>query len=133
MAKWKHVTGAEQGGARRPHLTLNDELVGVGPTRLGRLTTRRNIDGGYLCGMIRGDGQSRLVLSMPSRGAGMATIHRFRLALADFEALRRTPNTSLTSKSRPMEFLFHAAVGNQREIHAIRTSAKGRVRRNSGG
>jgi DNA repair photolyase len=27
---WKHVTGAEQGAARRPHLTTNDKLMGVG-------------------------------------------------------------------------------------------------------
>jgi DNA repair photolyase len=27
---WKHVTGTEQGAARRPHLTTNDKLMGVG-------------------------------------------------------------------------------------------------------
>jgi DNA repair photolyase len=27
---WKHVTGAEQGRARRPHLTLNSKLLGLG-------------------------------------------------------------------------------------------------------
>src|SRR4051794_15829940 len=28
--KWKHVVGSEHGRDRRPHLTLNDELAGVG-------------------------------------------------------------------------------------------------------
>ncbi len=32
-AKWKHVTGAECGRLRRPHLTLNDKLMGVGRVR----------------------------------------------------------------------------------------------------
>src|SRR4051794_8638185 len=27
---WKHVTGAEQGAGRRPHLTLNDSMLGTG-------------------------------------------------------------------------------------------------------
>src|SRR5437016_1899444 len=27
---WKHVTGAEQGRRRRPHLTVNDKLIGTG-------------------------------------------------------------------------------------------------------
>ena len=28
--RWKHVTGSDQGRQRRPHLTLNDELIGTG-------------------------------------------------------------------------------------------------------
>src|ERR671915_202992 len=52
---WKHVTGTEHGRDRRPHLTLNDKLMGV-----GRFAAPPD-DGpdyrcGYLCGMIRGDG-----------------------------------------------------------------------------
>ena len=34
-AKWKHVTGDEQGRRRRPHLTLNDKLMGVGQFAAG--------------------------------------------------------------------------------------------------
>jgi DNA repair photolyase len=62
---WKHVAGAEQGAFRRPHLTLDDELIGTGAFAEAPehwLDYRR----GYLCGLIRGDG-----------------------ALADEEALRR--------------------------------------------
>ncbi len=64
---WKHVTGTEHGSGRRPHLTTNSELLGVGafaePPKESPDYRR-----GYLCGMIRGDG----------------------LALIDSEALDRT-------------------------------------------
>jgi DNA repair photolyase len=36
---WKHVTGAERGAARRPHLTLNDRLMGVGRAIAGARAT----------------------------------------------------------------------------------------------
>src|SRR6202044_3537217 len=52
---WKHVVGAEQGSLRRPHLTTNNKLMGVGsfaePPKESDEYRR-----GYLCGMIRGDG-----------------------------------------------------------------------------
>jgi DNA repair photolyase len=52
---WKHVVGAEQGSLRRPHLTTNNKLMGVGsfaePPKESEDYRR-----GYLCGMIRGDG-----------------------------------------------------------------------------
>ena len=52
---WKHVTGTEQGPLQRPHLTVNNKLMGVGgfaePPKETAAYRR-----GYLCGMIRGDG-----------------------------------------------------------------------------
>ena len=51
---WKHVTGAEQGRAPRPHLTRNDELIGTGPFA----TPPKRGEGyrhGYRCG-VRRDG-----------------------------------------------------------------------------
>jgi len=52
---WKHVTGAECGRRRRPHLTANNKLMGT-----GAFATAPNHDTdyrlGYLTGMIRGDG-----------------------------------------------------------------------------
>ncbi len=53
---WKHVTGTEHSGPlRRPHLTLDNKLMGVGgfvePPKETAAYRR-----GYLCGMIRGDG-----------------------------------------------------------------------------
>ena len=52
---WKHVTGTESGPLQRPHLTVNNKLMGVGgfaePPKETAAYRR-----GYLCGMIRGDG-----------------------------------------------------------------------------
>ena len=50
---WKYVTGAEQGQARRPHLTLSNKLMGVGEFAEPPKQTA-DYRRGYLCGMIRG-------------------------------------------------------------------------------
>ncbi len=51
---WKHVTGTGHGDGQRPHLTVNDKLLGT-----GRFAAGPDHDGdyrrGYLCGMVRGD------------------------------------------------------------------------------
>src|SRR5713101_8296341 len=52
---WKHATGAEQGPARRPHLTLNDKLIGTGQFSRPPADTS-DYRQGYLSGVIRGDG-----------------------------------------------------------------------------
>jgi len=52
---WKHVTGAQQGGERRPHLTIGSSLLGTG--RFAAPPEHcDDYERGYLCGMIRGDG-----------------------------------------------------------------------------
>src|ERR1700712_199594 len=77
---WKHVTGAECGRARRPHLTLNDKLMGVGGFPVGPRTESPEYQRGYLCGMIRGDGHiGSYSYERPGRTRG--DVHRFRLAL----------------------------------------------------
>jgi len=43
---WKHVTGTDQGAGRRPHLTLNDRLLGFGGT--DAIRRKRNIEGAAL-------------------------------------------------------------------------------------
>jgi DNA repair photolyase len=84
---WKHVTGAEWGANRRPHLTLNDQLVGTG--RYAEAPDdwpdyRR----GYLCGLIRGDGHLASYAYEHPTGRRQR-VNRFRLALTDSEALSR--------------------------------------------
>src|ERR1035438_1819566 len=86
---WKHVTGTDQGGPlQRPHLTVNNKLMGVG----GFAKPPKETDAyqrGYLCGMIRGDGTiGHYPDARPSRPGGY--FHRFRLALADPEGLIKT-------------------------------------------
>ena len=85
---WKHVTGSQCGADWRPHLTLNDKLIGTGAFAEppGHWPDYRR---GYLCGLIRGDGH---LASYPYEypGRSRQQVHRFRLALTDLEALRRT-------------------------------------------
>jgi DNA repair photolyase len=124
---WKHVTGAENGRARRPHLTLNDKMMGVGQFTAPPADTpayRR----GYLCGMIRGDGSvGSYAYSRPGRQR--AEVHRFRLALADLDALRRTREYLIGCDVATREFEFAAAAGPHRAISAIRASARASVER----
>ena len=84
---WKHVVGDEQGAGRRPHLTLNDKLIGTGAFAAAPSRTP-DYERGYLCGLIRGDGHVGSY-SYERAGRRHGDVHRFRLALADFEALRR--------------------------------------------
>jgi DNA repair photolyase len=115
---WRHVTGAEQGAARRPHLTLNNSLVGVGAF------TRQPIHAadyrrGYLCGLLRGDAH----LAQTTYTSELGTLrmrNRSRLALADGEALARA------------EWMLERAgvtTAAQREINAIRAQAPEPVER----
>ena len=120
--KWKHVIGAQQGLLQRPHLTLNDELMGVGRFARGPDTDAPAYRKGYLCGLIRGDGNLGTYPDRrPNRSA--STLYRFRLALADFEALRRAREYLAEIDLHPEEFLFVAAAGAHREIPRFATRA----------
>ncbi|MGH3304652.1 MAG: hypothetical protein ACRDOK_23850 [Streptosporangiaceae bacterium] len=81
---WKYVLGTGRGPFQRPHLTVNNKLMGVGAFAEPPKPTagyRR----GYLCGMIRGDGHVGLY---SYAGRGRQEQHcRFRLALVDSEPL----------------------------------------------
>jgi DNA repair photolyase len=122
---WKHMIGAEQGPLQRPHLTLNSELMGVGSFAISPMHSvdyRR----GYLCGLIRGDGHVGSY-SYERAGRTNGDVHRFRLALADGQALRRARRYLLKVGITTDEFLFTQAAGARRAITAIRTSAKAAV------
>jgi DNA repair photolyase len=122
---WKHVTGAEQGRLRRPQLTGNNDLIGT-----GRFSLQPAQDGeyqrGYLCGMIRGDG-SLGHYSYARPGRKHDDVHRFRLALVDLEALRRARGYLADRGVITDEVAFHEAVGEQKALRAIRTSARAAV------
>jgi DNA repair photolyase len=124
---WKHVTGTEQGRSRRPHLTLNDKLLGTG----GFASAPKDSDEyrrGYLCGMVRGDANlASYSYDRPGRTSG--DVHRFRLAIADLDALRRTKEYLLDSGVATKEFEFAQAVGGRRAISAIRTSSRPHIER----
>jgi DNA repair photolyase len=123
---WKYVTGAEHGAARRPHLTINSELLGVGrfaePPKESADYRR-----GYLCGMIRGDGCVG-EYSYPRRQRGGSEVYRFRLALIDPEALDRTSRYLTAAGIATSQFVFSEAVANRQRMLGIRTSARDHVR-----
>jgi DNA repair photolyase len=124
---WKFVIGGEQGRARRPHLTLNNKLMGIGSLGVsGRVSA--DYRQGYLCGMIRGDGHVGSY-SYERAGRTHGDVHRFRLALADPEALDRTRDYLAAAGVGTRVFEFYAGDARHRPIGAIRTSAREGVER----
>jgi DNA repair photolyase len=124
-AKWKYVTGAESGAFRRPHLTTNDKLMGVGRFAPQPDDTPEYREG-YLCGLIRGDGT--IGTRLYERGDGRTwRRHFFRLALVDFEALRRAREYLTDLEIRTQQFRFAAATARRREITAIRAQSRDNV------
>ena len=114
---WKFVTGAQ-----RPYLTTGNKLMGVGAFAPGPVKGA-DYRSGYLCGIVRGDGhlashQSR----WPSGRVG--TIHQFRLALCDVEALLRVQFFLEECEIDTEHFVFQVASGNRRLMHAIRAQRK---------
>jgi DNA repair photolyase len=117
---WKHVTGTEQGPLQRPHLTVNNKLMGVGgfaePPKETAAYRR-----GYLCGMIRGDGT---IGHYPN---GNSYSHTFRLALVDPEGLARTADYLARVGIGCREFTFAEESATRRRVTAISASRCGEV------
>lgn len=115
---WKHVTGTEQGADRRPHLTLNNKLIGTGrfaePPK-DTVEYRR----GYLCGMIRGDAYLRLGRHADKAEGVQHRASCFRLALKDDEALQRSRAYLADFDIPTREFLFQRATDSRAQINAI--------------
>src|SRR4051794_12309498 len=124
---WKYVTGAMSGGDQRPYLTQNNELLGTGqfadPPEHDEDYRR-----GYLCGMIRGDG-SIGSYSYTRPGRTVDDHHRFRLALTDLEALRRSREYLAAADVATDEFVFAGTGEGYKPAMAIRTQARARVAR----
>ncbi|MEV4655208.1 intein-containing Rv2578c family radical SAM protein [Micromonospora sp. NPDC049301] len=112
---WKYVTGAMHGSARRPYLTTNNRLIGTGRFAV-RPKESSDYRRGYLCGMVRGDAH----LSTFSYSYG--TVHRFRLALCDDEALSRSERYLALEGVVTQRFTFTQASTVRRALAAIRTS-----------
>jgi DNA repair photolyase len=122
---WKHVIGAEQGPLQRPHLTTGVSMVGTGPF-VPQPAETPEYRRGYLCGLIRGDGHlDSYRYTRPGRT--IDEVHRFRLALADTEALRRASNYLARFDVSTIEFAFTKATGNHRAMTAIRTQTRQNV------
>ena len=124
---WKHVTGTEYGSGRRPHLTTNSELLGVGAFA-EQPKECADYRRGYLCGMIRGDGHVG-VRSYLSRQGGGPDVYRFRfrLALTDAEALDRTSTYLGQAGIATTHFTFSAPTATRQRMLAIGTQARHNV------
>jgi DNA repair photolyase len=118
---WKHVTGTESGMTRRPHLTIGGELLGVGLFAHG---PEHDLDYklGYLCGMVHGDA-NLASYAYPRRNGKAELVHRFRLALADREALDRTSAFLRDFQVSTGERVFSASTATRREMVAIAASS----------
>jgi DNA repair photolyase len=126
---WKHVTGAGRGKECRPHLTTNNKLMGVGAFAKP-LKKNEDYRRGYLCGMVRGDANLDSYTYEPRPGRLKPEVmHRFRLALADPEALERARSYLDFFDVRTTEFHFSAATAARREIRAIRASSREAIER----
>ncbi|MBA3358813.1 MAG: radical SAM protein [Thermoleophilaceae bacterium] len=103
---WKHVTGSERGSHRRPHLTLNDKLLGTGEFAAppGDWPDYRR---GYLCGLLRGDGTLTY-----SKGA-VRRLLRFRLALTDLQALARARKLLLDMRDVATREVAYGSAGDR--------------------
>src|SRR5437773_7299609 len=122
---WKFVTGTGYGPDCRPHLTINNKLMGMGAFAQA-IAKNGDYRLGYLCGVIRGDGLLASYRYRRSTGA-RADQHQFRLALCDVEALLRTQNYLRRWQIETQHFIFHAAAAGRRLMHAIRTHARPNV------
>jgi DNA repair photolyase len=124
---WKFVTGACGGPERRPHLTTNNELLGTGGFAAGPEESS-DYKRGYLCGIVRGDGHVGSSAYMRADGTEGRT-HRFRLALADFEALRRSRRYLLDGGVYTEASIFSVGGRGRRAILAVSAQAERRVAR----
>jgi DNA repair photolyase len=114
---WKHVRNSERSQPDRPHLTTRNRLVGT-----GAFAAQPVHDGdyrrGYLCGIVRGDGNLRAYDCRRSNGSHYAG-YRFRLAMTDLQALRRAREFLAEADVEARERLFQRAAGAHREMVAI--------------
>jgi DNA repair photolyase len=115
---WKYVTGAGHGPGQRPHLTVNNSLLGVGRFATPPKETP-DYQRGYLCGMIRGDGQLGSYVYHRPDGRSWQS-HLFRLALVDGEPLQRAEQYLGDVGVRTTRFRFQEASANRQEMWAIR-------------
>jgi DNA repair photolyase len=120
---WKHVANTGRHAFDRPHLTTNNSLIGTGgfadpPNQCA------DYKRGYLCGLIRGDGHLKTYETTRANG-NTQTVPGFRLALTDFEALRRAQRFLEDVCIETVEWTFAHAAGSHREIRAISTQSRG--------
>lgn len=125
---WKHVTGTmQQSDIQRPYLTTNNKLMGTGQFA-ATMTKDADYKRAYLCGMVRGDA-NLASYSYQKASVHPSIVHRFRLALCDLEALRRSYNYLEECNVVTRGFIFQQASAGRKEMYAIRTASHENVNR----
>jgi DNA repair photolyase len=119
---WKHVADAELG--QRPHLTVNNELLGTG-AYVAPPVHDAEYRRGYLAGLVRGDGH--LGHYAYERDGRIRSHHRFRLALVDSEAIERAQRFLRLAAVDTHEFAFAPETERHRPMRAIRTQSSSGV------
>lgn len=127
---WKFVERGN-GRAQRPYLTVNNTLMGFGrpasaANAANALEHTREYRRGYLCGLVRGDGHLG-VYRYARLGRTNADQHRFRLAMADEQALDRASHFLSDFGIGTDRFLFHLGSATRRRLEGIRTSSRASV------
>jgi DNA repair photolyase len=120
---WKFVTGAGSGAECRPHLTMNNKLMGTG-TFASLPEKNRDYKLGYLCGIVRGDGHLGIYSYDRAGRVNGSVAYQFRLALTDKEALERASRYLLEFGVATRSFLFQRAFAGRKDVHAIRASSR---------
>jgi DNA repair photolyase len=124
---WKHVTGAMSGPGTRPYLTPNNKLMGFGMLGVDQLDQPQYFSAdyrrGYLYGIVRGDAHVGHYSYVRASGV-IGDVHRFRLALADVEALNRSRTYLEVEGVATTTFAFGPETSTRRAMTAIRTSKK---------
>jgi DNA repair photolyase len=125
---WKYVTGGEQGTGRRPHLTINNKLMGVGAFASLLIEKAEDYKKGYLCGIIRGNGLlGEYAYENRRKGGGKRQV-QFRLALVDRPALLRAAEYLRELGVPTQRFIFQKATTSTKQMDAIRTNVHQRVK-----
>ncbi len=127
---WKFVTAATTNGGQRPYLTLNNRMMGFGTAGAAvvpPVDDDEEYRRGYLCGMIRGDG---MIFHRTYRDeVRTREVHRFRLALADDQALDRTRSYLMREGISTLTRPFTSATSTRRAMVAIHSAKKEDVAR----
>jgi DNA repair photolyase len=124
---WKHVLNTPAGERDRAHLTVNNYLVGTGGFAPQPAETS-DYRHGYLCGIVRGDGHLGSY-EYERTGRVHGHVHTFRLALTDFEALRRAREYLSMEGLETNQRVFQRAAGSHGEMMAIGTHPRSLVDR----
>jgi hypothetical protein len=115
------------GPLQRPYLTTNNDLIGIG--KFPRQPDHSvEYEDGYLCGIVRGDGNLGSYEYTRPNGA-VARSHGFRLALTDHEALCRVTEYLTRSGIETRASVFSEATTAHRQVIAISTGARRNVER----